>query len=68
MSRAAGERVRIAQDIEHMRACLVGLEAGMRAGGPIGHEVAQAITTSAFALAMRVASHDAYARAEEAPP
>lgn len=49
-----GERARLVHEIARMRAHLNGLEIGMRAGGPIGYEAAQAITTSAVAIAVQM--------------
>lgn len=62
--RASGERVRLRHSVERLRAQAGGIDKALKLNGPIGHEAAQAVVTSALEIAMLIARHDAFARCE----
>lgn len=64
MSRAAGERARLAHAVERMRGCLVSLETALRCAGPIGADAGHAAIVTATEIATGIAKHDAYLLAE----
>lgn len=65
MSRASDERERLVHELERMRATVKGVETALKCGGVIGAEAGQALTTTAVALAVTIARHDAYIFAAE---
>ena len=65
MSRAAGERTRLAHAVERMRGCLVSLEAAPRCAGPIGADAGHAAVVTATEIATTIAKHDAYVIGDE---
>ena len=62
--RSEGERERLQHALTRARATLNSLETALTLPGPIGHETAQALVTSALELAMLIARHDAFSQVE----
>jgi hypothetical protein len=60
MKRSEGERVRLEHSLTRLSAHISSIKIGLKAGGPIGPDIAGGLVQTALEVAMQIAKFDAY--------